>query len=627
MILPEIGFYCLILVLVYQCQFFLIIRTMPLTRQSLRAIVSLPMALLLVACCLLIYAFVSNDFSIWYVGAHSSSNLPLLYRICALWGGHEGSLLLWCLLQSIWVALIVYTESDDNIELTIAVVKVLLVLSIFFELYLIALSNPFMRVLPDIPLEGSDLNPLLQDPGLVAHPPILYIGYVGTSIPFAYAFACCLYQHCRSLPWAQRARVWANYAWLYLSIGIILGSWWAYRELGWGGWWFWDPVENASLMPWLLTSALIHSLMVTERTGQLTHWSVYLAMFTYCFSILGTFIVRSGVVVSVHAFASDPGRGLFLLAFLGVVVSACLYIYSQFCNEQRPNNPSYWGKANLIWINNLCLTLATAIVLLGTLYPMILETLGLGRMSVGPPYYNQAVVPLMLMLLVLMGSQHWVNWARHSRVKTKPVILHTLAVSCLALIAHGMGMTSIRMVLGFSLALWVLLIHLFFLLRYFIHKDRSRALPMLVSHMGFAMVVLAICLSEHLVEYRDVYLNEHRQIEMNEYSLSLRKTNQIKRDNYTADQAEIVVQKGNQTFSLFPEKRYYPIADIVIAKSDIYVSFINDVYITLGNYDEQGGWSMRVSHRPFVRWIWYGGIVMALSVTLVRLPGIRGRRG
>jgi len=623
--IPEIGQFALILAFCFaliQAIFPLLgsyrneIFCMQLARPT--ALGQLVFVLISVAC--LIYAFITNDFSVQYVAQNSNTELPLPYKIAALWGAHEGSVLLWIMILSLWTNAVAWWSRIP--ELLIArVLSILGILSAGFLLFSLTTSNPFQRLLPNAPLQGADLNPLLQDPGLAIHPPMLYMGYVGFAVAFAFAIAALLNGRLDTA-WARWTRPWTIAAWSFLTAGITLGSWWAYRELGWGGWWFWDPVENASFLPWLTGTALMHSLIVVEKRGSFKSWTVLLAICAFSLSLIGTFLVRSGVLVSVHAFASDPTRGAFLLQFLAAVIGASLLLYAVRAPTIRGG--SYFAllsRETFLLINNVLLIIIMATLLLGTLYPLILDALNLGKISVGPPYFNAVFVPLMIPLLILMGAgplSYWREMNGAMLVKRLWLPLICAILLGVILIYVSTGQLPWQVALGVILASWIILATLQLLLSQIIHKKNfsfvRHILGMTLAHLGIAICVIGITLTSYYKIERDVKITIGDTAKVGPYDFHFMEVNNLQGPNYQGIDAVFAISQGDKPVStLHAQKRIYNAQQIVMTEAAIDAGIFRDLYIALGEPLTDSTWSVRIYYKPFVRWIWFGGILMVLG--------------
>ncbi len=570
----------------------------------------------------LTYSFVTNDFSVSYVANHSNSTLPLIYRIVSVWGGHEGSLLLWSLLLSFWTVAVALFSRHLTQTMAARVIGVMGFISCGFLLFMLASSNPFMRLSP-IPADGQDLNPLLQDPGLIFHPPMLYMGYVGFSVAFSFALAALLSGKLDSA-WARWSRPWTLIAWVFLTLGIALGSWWAYYELGWGGWWFWDPVENASLMPWLIGTALIHSLAVTEKRSAFKNWTVLLAIIAFSLSLLGTFLVRSGVLTSVHAFATDPERGIFILIFLGVVIGVSLLLYAwRAPTVGSGSHFTLMSREGLLLINNVLLVVACASVFLGTLYPLFLDALGMGKISVGPPYFSKMFLLTLFPLVILLGIGSAVRWKQdHLKRVLKKLQIVIIASIILGLLLFLIIEGNIRFTVipGLLAAFWIILTildHFREKITIQINDKRSRQLSlsfygMSLAHLGVAVFVIGVTLSTAYSVEKDVRVEPHQTVTVAGYQFLFMGTEKIQGANYEAEQGIIRVLQADQLVTLlYPQKRTYWVRGMPMTEAAIDAGVTRDIYIALGEPLEQGAWSMRIYYKPFIRWIWFGGLLMA----------------
>jgi cytochrome c-type biogenesis protein CcmF len=577
----------------------------------------------------LIYSFYTNDFSVLYVVQHSNTQLPDIYRIAAVWGGHEGSLLLWLLMLCSWMmAISLFSRQLPDVMLS-RVLGVMALVAVGFLLFMLITSNPFLR-LSDIPENGRDLNPLLQDPGLVFHPPMLYMGYVGMSVPFAFSIAALLNGRLDAA-WARWTRPWATAAWICLTIGIAMGSWWAYYELGWGGWWFWDPVENASFLPWLVGTALIHSLAVTEKRGLFRSWTIMLSLIAFSLSLLGTFLVRSGVLTSVHAFATDPKRGVFILMFLAVVVGSSLILFAARAGKVRSGgNFALVSRETFLLVNNVLLTTAAAAVLLGTLYPLIIDALNLGKLSVGPPYFNSVFAPIMLPVLFFMVVGSFARWKNDTVAeltkKLRPVGIVSVVLGCAAPFLAGPW--SPLVALALSLAIWIVLASALQIYRQLKDTINWKSTPisfwgMHVAHVGIAICVVGITMVKGYETEKDVRMVIGDTVEVGGYTFRLTGISEKSGPNYNADVGAVELIKDGKTLkTLHPEKRTYFSSTMPMTEAAIDSGFTRDVYVSLGEKLEDGAkpaWAMRVYHKPFVPWIWVGCMFMALGGAMAAL--------
>lgn len=575
---------------------------------------------MLLAILLLATSFVQDDFSVKYVPGHSNSQLPMIYKVSAVWGGHEGSLLLWAFMLSMWGAAVTWFSKSLPTTLTARALAVLGLVAIGFLLFLLLTSNPFDRLMP-VPLDGRDLNPLLQDPGLVIHPPMLYMGYVGFAVPFAFVIAALIGGHLDAT-WARWSRPWTAASWVFLTLGIGIGSWWAYYELGWGGWWFWDPVENASFMPWLMGTALLHSLAVTEKRGAFKVWTVLLAIFTFSLSLLGTFLVRSGVLVSVHAFASDPARGIFILMFLGIVIGSSLALYAWRAPAISGGGKfETFSRETLLLINNVLLVVATLTVLIGTLYPLILDALGMGKISVGPPYFDTVFVPIMLPMSFLIGISAVIRWKadRLERVISQQRLLLIGSVVIGLLLPYLIfGESSIQLSLSSVVALWVIASMLY---DFWSRKQKSGKLSrshvaMLVAHAGLGVFIIGVGFSNAFSVEKDVRMEPGSTVEAGGYTFRLDGMVERKGPNYVTTEALVYVYDKNdqQVATLHPEKRIYNVQGMPMTEASIDEGLFRDLYVAMGEpIKGSRAWAMRVYYKPFIQWIWMGVLIMSLG--------------
>jgi len=568
----------------------------------------------------LAYAFLVNDFSFAYVAQNSNSHLPWFYRVCAVWGGHEGSILLWVFILNLWTITVLILEQSLELALIARIVAVLGFISAGFLLFLLTLSNPFSLAAESV-RDGRDLNPLLQDPGLIIHPPLLYMGYVGFSVSFAFAVAALLSGRFDK-EWAKRMRPWTLAAWCFLTWGIVSGSWWAYRVLGWGGWWFWDPVENASLLPWLAGTALIHSLLVVEKQEILKTWVILLAILSFALSLIGTFIVRSGILISVHAFAVDPWRGVFMLGLLVLLIGTalCIYAYKIHTFKQPLAQISLLSRTMLLILNNVLLSVVIFTVLLGTLYPLIIEVLGLGKLSVGAPYFNLVFAPFAILLLFFMGLSYLIPWKQEVRGDVLRKIVSILLISfslSFSLIILFSKELHWQVLIGLSLALWILLNTLQLLRTSFKKKLSLKKIfktqgAMLVAHAGVAILAIGIILSSYYSLERNVRMRVGDNVSLGAYHFKLQQVFALQGPNYTGAVANIQVNHQSNQF-LRPQLRYYPITDVMISKPAIAVGVWRDLYVSLAEPIGKQTWALRFYYKPFVRWIWIGGLCMMLG--------------
>jgi cytochrome c-type biogenesis protein CcmF len=575
-------------------------------------------------------AFIVDDFSLAYVAHTSNSTLPIYYKITAVWGGHEGSFLLWVWIFSIWTVAVALFSKSIPLKMVARVLSILGMVGLGFYLFMLLTSNPFDRLLPFYPVDGRDLNPLLQDFGMIIHPPMLYMGYVGFSVAFAFALAALISGQLDST-WARWSRPWTIAAWSFLTVGIALGSWWAYYELGWGGWWFWDPVENASFMPWLVGTALIHSLAVTEKRKVFKSWTVLLAISAFSLSLLGTFLVRSGVLVSVHSFASDPSRGLFILGMLVVIIGGSLALYA-FRAPQLKGNGRYqlFSREVLLIGNNVFLSAATLVVLLGTLLPLVHKELGLGSISIGAPFFNQMFTYLIVPFVLFMGIGPLSRWKNQSAQALYKQLLLAFALSVTAaiLVNASFDQPSYMAALGLVMSFWIVVTT--------IMEIRQRIAPQVLSgghtvwqalqkltrshwgmvsgHLGFAVALIGIALVSAYSEERNVRMGVGDGVTLQGYEFVFKGVSQVQGPNYSADVGHIdVYQNNQQVASMAAEKRFYPVQRNVMTEAGIDSGVSRDLFVALGEQLKNGDWSLRIYVKPFINWIWVGSFIMAFG--------------
>ncbi len=575
----------------------------------------------------LTYSFVANDFTVAYVASNSNSALPAAYRVTGVWGGHEGSILLWTLILGVWTVGVTFFSRHLPDDMVARVLGVMGIVSTGFLLFTLFTSNPFLRLFP-APADGRDLNPLLQDPGMVIHPPMLYMGYVGFSIAFSFAVAALLSGRLDAA-WARWSRPWTTAAWAFLTVGIALGSGWAYYELGWGGWWFWDPVENASFMPWLVGTALIHSLAVTEKRGAFRSWTVLLAIVAFALSLLGTFLVRSGVLTSVHAFAVDPTRGIFILALFALFIGGALVLY-----VWRTSRIGLGGdfklvsRESMLLANNVFFAAAAGTVFLGTIFPLAMDALNLGKYSVGPPYFEIVFVPLMAPALFLMGIGPLARWKKANLPDIAARLRWALMVSLVGALAipFAMGRFSALVAFGLLLAAWVAasgIVQLYEKIGNAANGAsawaRLRNTPratygMLLAHFGVAVFVVGVTLVKGYESERDVRMEPGDTVELGGYTFRLDGVRDVRGPNYVAARAQIQVSRGGRAVTaLYPEKRIYTVQNMPMTEAAIDPGFTRDLYVSLGDSVSATAWIVRVQHKPFIDWIWGGCLLMALG--------------
>lgn len=568
----------------------------------------------------LIISFITTDLTVIYVREHSHHLLPLMYRIAAAWGGHEGSLLLWCLILSAWtVAFALFSSKDLPKTSYTKIIMILGFISTGFITFLFLTSNPFKRDFPTEPIVGNDLTPLLQDPGLLFHPPSLYFGYVGFAVGFAFAI-CALIEGKFDKHWVKACRPWIILPWAYLGCGIVLGSWWAYRELGWGGWWFWDPVENASLLPWLASTGLIHSLIVSEKRDTFKGWTLLLAIISFGLSLIGTFLVRSGVLVSVHTFASDPTRGIFLLSFLGVLIGGAFLLYSlRIQNFYQAPRFQLFSRETALLINSVVLLIAMATIIIGTLYPIILDSLNLEKISVGEPYFNVIFAPMMLVLLLLMGFAPHMNWGQQSLKSLWNKLSFNLFISLL-LGFFGPVLLGFEMHVlagfGISIGTWIILSTLKYI--YQLHTHHSKITlqhwAMIVAHLGVAVFVLGVSINKSYSQERQVKILPGESTTLAGYQFTFLKMENTAAANYQSLTARFAVSKNQQTTKLLSaEQRVYLSHEQTLSKPGMTWNVFRDLYLAMGTSFPDGSWSVRIYYKPCVRWIWFGGFMLLVG--------------
>ena len=629
--MPDIGHYALILALVVAVlQGVLPLAGLPKNNEKLFAFAT-PMArvqslLVILSFIILDYAFYANDFTVYYVATTSNSNLPLIFRLAAIWGGHEGSMLFWVSILAVWTLAVTFFAKELPLRFRSSLLAVMGLISFGFILFILFTSNPFERIFP-APFDGRDLNPLLQDPGMVFHPPLLYMGYVGFSVAFAFAIAALLDGRL-DVTWARWTRPWTTAAWVFLTLGIALGSRWAYYELGWGGWWFWDAVENASFMPWLIGTALIHSLAVTEKRNAFKAWTVLLSICAFSLSLLGTFLVRSGVLTSVHAFATDPSRGLFILLFLVIVIGGALTLFALRAPSVGLGEKfDLVSRESLLLTNNVVLFTATGAVLLGTLYPLLIDAMNMGKISVGPPYFDTVFVAIMVPGIFLMGIGPIANWKKASVPDMASKLKWALGISVISalIVPSIMGRLSPIIFVGLLMAFWVMS-SVFTSMKLRLDAIPSGTLTqklktfgrayngMLLAHFGLAIFIVGVTMVKGYEREHDITMQNGETKVINGYDFKFEGILPIRGPNYIAKQGQFYVSKeGKQVALLTPEKRLYPVQGAVMTEASISINPVRDIYISLGEELEEGGWSIRVYFKPFVQWIWLGCVLMGLG--------------
>ena len=572
----------------------------------------------LAAFMMLVIAFLQHDFTVLYVANNSNLLLPWYYRITAVWGGHEGSLLLWILMLAGWmIAVVLFSKTLPRVFLA-RVLAVMAMISIGFLLFTLLTSNPFDRILPTPP-DGQDMNPLLQDAGMIFHPPLLYMGYVGFAVAFAFAIAGLLGGKVER-EWVRWSRPWTLSAWAFLTGGIALGSWWAYYELGWGGWWFWDPVENASFMPWLVGAALIHSQAVTEKRGAFPAWTVLLSIAAFSLSLLGTFLVRSGVLTSGHAFANDPERGLFILVFLGIVTGAALLLFALRAPRIAHGEGFDWfSRESLLLVNNLFFVVAAAMVLLGTLYPILIDFMGWGQISVGPPYFGAMFILLMTPLVLLMPLGPMSRWGRDEFKRTIQPLLIALALAIVGGVSISLmlGSFGLRATTGWIGGLWLMFGALAYLMRQY--RQTSFGLTrgqwgMTLAHFGVGVFVIGVAMVESSTQETDFRIEPGQSVQTAGLEFRLDEVVTVKGPNWAADEARVSIFKDDELWTqMAPQKRLYYRSGQVMTEVDLRPGFTRDIYIAIGQQLDANAWSIRIHVKPFIRWIWGGAVFMLLG--------------
>jgi len=629
--LPELGHFALILALVFACLQGVIPLMGTAMGRTQWMVMSRPLTwgqflFLLISFIALTISFINDDFSVAYVANNSNSLLPVQYKVSAVWGSHEGSLLLWVLLLSTWTVAVSIFSRNLPIDILARVLAIMGLISVGFLLFTLFTSNPFERVLPNIPVDGQDLNPLLQDFGLIVHPPMLYMGYVGFSVAFAFAIAALLSGRLDAA-WARWSRPWTTIAWAFLTVGIALGSWWAYYELGWGGWWFWDPVENASFMPWLVGTALIHSLAVTEKRGAFKSWTVLLAIFAFSLSLLGTFLVRSGVLNSVHAFASDPDRGLFILALLIICIGGSLFIYAMKAPTVVARVSFAWiSKESLLLLNNVLLVVTAAMVLLGTLYPIVADYFFGEKISVGAPFFNLFFVPIMSVLTLFISLGFISRWKKTEpkwlAQQLWPAAVFTVILAAVFPLIYGVHYTW-QIVVGVAISAWVISATLMDVYRKAQSKQgwiaglKKLSLSyygMILAHMGVAVTAMGICIVSNYTQEHDVKVVSGDTVDASGYHFVFDGVKKVQGPNYIADEGQIRVYYNEKYYTTMkPQKRHYKVQRNIMTEADIDAGLFRDLYVALGEPLEGDAWAVRIHYKPYVRWLWLGAIFMSLG--------------
>ena len=584
-------------------------------------------ALIAISFFVLAFAFLTDDFSLRYVANNSNINLESIYKFSAVWGAHEGSILLWVFVMSVWCSLIAIFSKNMPKAIVADMLSIMGLLLLFFLIFILFSSNPFDRIFP-IPSNGRDLNPLLQDPGLIIHPPMLYIGYVGTSVPFVFAIAILLNEKIK-IEWISWLRKWVISSWMFLTVGISLGSWWAYHELGWGGWWFWDPVENASFMPWLAITALLHSLIVSEKRGIFINWSILLSILTFSLSLLGTFLVRSGILVSVHAFANDPERGLYILLFLTIIIGSSLTLY--FLKSKSLifyKEYSVSSKEFLLLLNNLFLTITTFAILIGTLYPLVTSSLNLGKISVGAPYFNFIFAALTLPIVFLMSPAIFSAWSKSNYkrlVKKLGFILFYSIIIAYVFLNIYYDSDIFIVCLAIALAIFTILSSVLKIYQVSKISDGkkiiqkicnipSSSLSNLLSHIGIGVLIIGITVSNYYSIHKEIVMNKNSEITIKDVSIKFIDVQTKLSKNYSSQVGVFDAYQDNNYFiSFFPEKRTYNIQKNIMTEAAIDSNLFRDIYVALGENIGIDSWVVRIYYKPYIQFLWYGVGLMILG--------------
>ncbi|BBB22347.1 cytochrome c-type biogenesis protein CcmF [Abyssogena phaseoliformis symbiont OG214] len=572
---------------------------------------------ILISFAILMNAFVIDDFSVKYVANNSNTNLPSIFKMSAVWGAHEGSLLLWAFILAAWSVAVSVFSRRLPAEVLNHILIILGLISIGFLLFLLLTSNPFER-LDIVPAQGRELNPLLQDFGLIIHPPMLYMGYVGMAVPFAFVLSSLIRGQLDST-WLRWSRPWTLIAWAFLTFGITLGSWWAYYELGWGGWWFWDPVENASFMPWLVATALAHSLSMSEKCGAFKHWTVLLAISGFSLSLLGTFLVRSGILTSVHSFAADPARGLFILIFLVIVIGGSLALYAWRASLMQSNNTfSLLSRESGLLVNNILLVAAMLSVFLGTLYPLLLDALGLGKISVGAPYFGAVFVPIMIPAVLAMVIVPFLRWKKDATQRITGLLKRVWVGVGLLFIISVLLADNISVLLAVFLFIWIVAHSLVLLFQRLSQKGSTSLafIGMIFAHIGIAVFLLGATVTTQYGVEKDIKMDIDKPIAIAGYDFIFKGVTRLSGQNYQGNKGHVEVYfKEEKIADLRPEKRQY-VTGMPMTEAAIDPSLYRDIYIALGESLEDDSWSLRIYYKPLIRWIWLGGLLIALGALL-----------
>jgi len=609
---------------------FSISQLISLKKNKNRSIISISVIGLLVTSIssflILIYSYLISDFSILNVFQNSHTTKPLIYKLAAAWGNHEGSMLLWIVVLTLFNFLIYKLLNKKNSTFILKTLEIQIVIIIGFILFTILTSNPFKEVIP-VPENGLGFNPILQDPALAIHPPLLYIGYVGFSAVFSMSIATLILNDSQKFPWYSYMKPFVLIAWTFLSIGIALGSLWAYYELGWGGWWFWDPVENASFMPWLLGTALLHSLIIVQKKQSLQTWVLLLGILTFLLSVIGTFLVRSGILTSVHTFALDPSRGIYILALTIFLGTYALFLFGTRSKNFSNNNYfSFFSKEGSILMNNIFMVIVCAIVFLGTIYPLLIEALTNNKISVGEPYFNSTVVPIIIPTILIMGVAPTMNWGENKKLiffkRTIPCVVITLLMSSFIFLIYRSY--SIIGILGIIVGFWIISNNIIILIK----KDKTLSLGMIVAHLGIGLIILGVTGSSIWQQEKIINMNIKNEVKIEKYNIIFEKINEVVSENYIALQGDFVVydDKKNIVTKLKPENRFYPITNIFTSEVSIHTNLIRDLYIVLGKGNSKDGWTVKIYYNPLVVWIWIGALFVFFGGIISTMNNLKNQK-
>ena len=567
----------------------------------------------LVSFFLLMYFYIISDFSVSNVFQNSHTTKPLLYKISGVWGNHEGSMLLWILVLTIFNYFIFKLYNKKNFKLISKTLKIQAFITLGFILFTIITSNPFDRIIP-IPENGLGFNPILQDPALAIHPPLLYIGYVGFSAAFSISVATLSSKNLEKIPWFIYMKTFVLIAWTFLTIGIAVGSVWAYYELGWGGWWFWDPVENASFMPWLIGTALLHSLIIVEKRKSLQAWVLFLGILAFLLSVVGTFLVRSGILTSVHTFALDPSRGIYILAFIALLGGYSLTLFAKKSKNFSDNNYfAFFSKEGSILFNNIIMIVVCLTVFLGTIYPLLIEALTNQKISVGEPYYNSTVIPIVMPAILIMGIGPILSWKNNDKLKTIKKILPSILITGIMTIFIFLIYQSYTLagIAGIILSFWIISNNLLILFK----KNVNHSYGMIIAHLGIGLIILGITGSSIWQEEKIARMKINDETKIKKYNIIFEKINEIERSNHVALQGNFIIydNKKNLVTKLKPENRFYLVTSNFTTEASIHTNLLRDLYIVLGEGSPNDGWVVRIYYNPLVIWIWIGSIVIFLG--------------